>query len=165
MLRRTATAALLCALAPASAAAQKPHDSKRLWATVNICDTAAHPNEIGIRASMPGVEQRTKLRMRFRVQYFAASDGTWHNFSSDPRTDSGWITVGRQRGGVVESGWNVTFKPPSSGGEHRLRGSVHFRWVRNGKALHASRRITEAGHRSTKGADPRGYSAATCSIS
>lgn len=161
---RTATAVLLAALATAPAAVAKPHDSKRLWATVNICDTAAHPNEIGIRASMPGVAQRTKLRMRFRVQYYAAADGLWHNFASDPRTDSGWVTVGEQRGGVVESGWNVAFKPPSDGGKHLLRGSVHFRWVRDGEAMHASRRITRGGHRATKGSDPKGYSAATCSI-
>lgn len=167
MLLRSATAgvvALVIVALPAHATA-KPHNSDRLWATVNVCDTPDHPDEIGIRASMPGVKQRTRLKMRFRVQYFASADGKWHNFASDTRADSGWISVGRQRGGVAESGWGVRFKPPSGGGSHQLRGSVQFRWIRKGAVLHRARRITEAGHRSTKGADPDGYSAATCLIS
>jgi hypothetical protein len=161
---RAAITALITLLACAPAHAKKPHDSRQLWATVNVCDTPSHPNEIGIRASMPGVKQRAKLRMRFRVQYFASADGRWHNMTGE-RADSGWLTVGRQRGGIAESGWNVRFKPPSGGGAHQLRGSVQFRWIRKGGTLHASRRITEAGHRSTKGSDPAGYSAATCLIS
>ena len=167
MLLRLATAGAVSLVVAASCAqaVAKPHDSPRLWATVNVCDTQDHPDEIGIRASMPGVRQLTRLRMRFRVQYFASADGKWHNFASDKRADSGWMTVGRQRGGVAQSGWNVRFKPPSGGGSHQLRGSVHFRWVRRGRILHRSRRITEAGHRSTTGSDPPGYSAATCSIS
>ena len=168
MLRSLATATVTVALATTvlcGPAAAKPHKSERLWATVNVCDTADHPDEIGIRASMPGVRQRAVLRMRFRVQYFASADGKWHNFTTSPDADSGWMKVGKQRRGAVESGWNVRFRPPTGGGAHQLRGSVHFRWVRRGKVLHRSRRITEAGHRSTKGADPPGYSAATCSIS
>ena len=39
-----------------------------------------------------------------------------------------------------------------------------FRWVKNGKTLMKLRRLTEAGHRSTAGADPEGYSAAVCDI-
>jgi len=41
---------------------------------------------------------------------------------------------------------------------------VRFRWVRNGRIVAAAREITATGHRSTAGADPAGYSAATCSI-
>ena len=41
-----------CSSRPSAAPARA--DDADLWATVNVCDTAAHPNEIGIRASMPG---------------------------------------------------------------------------------------------------------------
>jgi len=162
---RTAIAlTLLLACAPA-AQAKAPYDSPRLWATVNVCDTAGNPNEIGIRASMPGLKQKATLRMRIRVQYLASVDERWHNFDDDPRTDSGWITVGKQSRGAAETGLNVRFRPPANGGSHQLRGSVNFRWIRKGKVVARTRRITEPGHRSTVGADPPGYSAATCLIS
>ena len=46
-----------------------------------------------------------------------------------------------------------------------FRGVVRFRWRRDGRDGRAARlEITEPGHRSTAGADPTGYSAATCSI-
>src|SRR5262245_47393421 len=32
--------------------------SKRLWATVNVCDTVGHPDSLGIRGSMPGSGDR-----------------------------------------------------------------------------------------------------------
>ena len=45
-------AAVVAALAAAAPAA---HASARdLWATVNVCDTKAHPNMMGVRARMPG---------------------------------------------------------------------------------------------------------------
>ena len=162
---RIATAVLLVLACAPAAWAKPPYDSPRLWATVNVCDTADHPNEIGVRASMPGLKQRAVLRMRFRIQYLAAADGRWHNFRDDPRTDSGWLRVAEQSRGAVESGRTVRFKPPSGGGSHQLRGKVQFRWVRGGRVVARTQRVTEAGHRSTKGSDPAGYSAATCSIS
>jgi hypothetical protein len=41
---------------------------------------------------------------------------------------------------------------------------VRFRWSRAGRTVGRAVKITAAGHRSTAGADPKGYSAATCSI-
>ena len=167
MLLRLATAGVAVALAAtapaaASAAGERPD---RLWATVNVCDTRDHPDEIGIRASMPGLERRAAMFMRVRVQYFATADNRWHDFTSSSRTDSGRLRVGRQRGGTIESGFNVRFKPPSNGGAHRLRGKVDFRWKRGGRVVRRAREFTEAGHRSTAGADPRNYSAADCLLS
>lgn len=144
----------------------KPTDlakSEELWATINVCDTVGSPNTIGIRGSMPGLgDRRAKLRMRFQVQYLAKTDGKWHNADAD--ADSGWKTVGRTRRQVIESGQNFTFKPPTDGGAHQLRGSVRYRWKRHGKVVARARRFTEPGHKSTAGADPKGYSAAECEI-
>jgi hypothetical protein len=43
-----------------------------LWATINICDTEAYPNVLGVRASMPGNRTRQKMWMRFRATYYDA---------------------------------------------------------------------------------------------
>jgi hypothetical protein len=167
MLLRLATAGaavILSWTAPAAASAAAERED-RLWATVNVCDTRDHPDEIGIRASMPGLERRATMHMRFRVQYYATVAGEWRDFTSGSRTDSGWLRVGRQRRGTVESGFSVRFKPPANGGAHRLRGKVSFRWRRGGRVVRRAREITEAGHRSTAGADPPNYSAAACLLS
>jgi hypothetical protein len=138
--------------------------SEDLWATVNVCDTPRHPNTIGIRGSMPGLGHKpSRLQMRFQVQYKSRSDGRWRD--ADDNADSGWHTVGRTIRQVVESGQNFTFMPPTDGGFHQLRGKVRYRWVRKGRTVAYQRRFTEAGHASTAGADPKGYSAAACEIS
>ena len=137
--------------------------SPDLWATINVCDTAAHPDTIGIRGSMPALRHKATLYMRFRVEYLSMqTDGKWRDVTDN--ADSGWKRVGRVRNRVVEAGQNFTFEPPAAGGAHRLRGAVTFKWVRGGKTVHRRSRHTEAGHRTTAGADPDGYSAAVCDI-
>ena len=149
-------AALLALSAPATAPA-RPAAADRLWATVNVCDTSEHPNEVGIRASMPGLPLGAARRMRFRVQW---RDGDRWRYVAG--ADSGWRTLKRAQGRAIESGWGFEFEPPST--PLTFRGVVRFRWVREGRVVDRAVEITEAGHRSTAGADPEGYSAATCSI-
>jgi hypothetical protein len=149
--------ALSAALLAPAAAAAKPAHNDRLWATVNVCDTARHPNEVGIRASMPGVPRRAVRRMRFRVQW---RDGDRWRYVTG--ADSGWRRLSRSRGFAVESGWSFEFEPPAKA--ITFRGVVGYRWVRKGRIVAHAKRITEAGHRSTAGADPADYSAATCSM-
>src|SRR3954469_23873528 len=158
-MRSLLLACVLLVLVPSAASARK---TTGLWATVNVCDTVARPNTIGIRGSMPGLERTATLRMRFRVQYLAP-DGRWLNIRR--KADSGWQAVGRRHGGRVESGWSFTFAPPKAGGEIVLRGVVSFQWRRSGKLVRRARRITEGGHVSPVGADPPGFSAGTCRIS
>jgi hypothetical protein len=137
--------------------------SRDLWATINVCDTIGNPDTIGIRGSMPARRDATRLYMRFRVQYLSRTDGRWLDVS--PGADSGWTYLGvKRKGRVVEAGRNFTFQPPSAGGAFRLRGRVTYKWVRQGKVLARAQRLTEAGHQSTAGADPVGYSAAVCDI-
>jgi hypothetical protein len=139
-------------------------DPPDLWATINVCDTAAHPNTIGIRGSMPGRGKKVVLWMRFQVQYLSASDGKWHNIVAN--ADSKWRNLKSAKSSqAVDSGQDFEFLPPPNGGSMTLRGAVSFKWVKHGHILRKLRRITTAGHRSSKGADPPGYSAATCVIS
>jgi hypothetical protein len=142
---------LLAALV-AAAAAPGP------WATVNVCDTAKHPDAIGIRASMPGTPKHARLAMRFRVQYRTDS-GDWADVAG---ADSGWRGLGAAGGDPVESGWSFTFA--HSANAVTLRGMVRFRTRRPGSAPKVSELATTAGHRSSAGADPPGYSAATCTL-
>ena len=152
-----ARSALILALLLALAAAPARADDADLWATVNMCDTAAHPEEIGIRASMPGGKPNTRLLMRFRVQYRDLSDGRWRAVRD---ADSGWRRAGRGRR-TRESGYSFEV---AGEGTRILRGVVTYRWMRKGREVRKARRITKGGHRSTVGADPADFSAATCRI-
>jgi hypothetical protein len=144
---------LICLLALAASAAPARAADPRLWATVNVCDTERHPNEIGVRAALPA--RRARASLRFRVQYHDLAADRWRWVRA---ADSGWRKVGHAR----SSGWSFEV---TDDGTPILRGVVDYRWARRGKIVHRARRITETGHRSTAGADPRGFSAATCRIS
>lgn len=131
------------------------------WATVNVCDTERNPDTIGIRASMPGTGRaRERMEMRFRVQFFVPSSGRWRTISRG--ADSGWVAVGSARFRARQAGHSFRLTP--SGTEIRLRGEVNFRWRRDGRVVRRARRLTAAGHRSSAGADPAGYSVAECVI-
>jgi hypothetical protein len=147
-------ALILAALAPSVAAAKDP---PALWATVNVCDTVESPDAIGVRASMPGTPKGARLLMRFRVQ-FKADDG-WEDVKG---ANSGWRIVGTGRGLPIESGWSFAFAHPST--PVTLRGMVQLRWRRADGTVRQVELPTEAGHRSSAGADPEDYSAATCTL-
>ena len=158
-MRRTILIGLLAALVaavPARAGAVADP-----WATVNVCDTLEHPNEMGIRGSMPGLTRRTRMTMRFRVQY--RDDGRWR-FVRSRIADSGHQFVDVGRGGEHDAGWSFEFEPPKSGGAYELRGVVDFNWKKRDRTLRHERRVTTGGHSGTMGADPEDFSAATCAI-
>jgi hypothetical protein len=143
---------------PATAAATSP----LLWATVNVCDTAEHPDTIGIRGSMPGNGVRAQqMYMRFQLQYLATTDGRWHNIG--PSADSGFTNVGSAKYRQRQYGRNFTVQPPATGA-YRLRGAVTFEWRKGTEVVRRARMRTTGGHGNTAGADPRGFSAAACSI-
>jgi hypothetical protein len=152
--------ALLC-VAPAAASASPP------WATVNVCDTASNPDTVGIRGSMPAMTTAhppaSELFMRFQVQY-QRSDGSWRLLRSGG--DSGFIDAGRARGrGARQAGHSFTVRPPRAGNVYTFRGLVTFEWrTKDGTVVRRTRKRTTAGHRSTAGADPAGFSAAECTV-
>jgi hypothetical protein len=136
--------------------------SRLLWATINVCDTAKHPDTIGIRASMPGSGRRERMYMRFQVQYFSRADQKWHNITHG--ADSGFQYVGSARHKVRQGGYDFQFSPPVAGDSFVLRGAVTFEWRVKGKVVRRARKRTSKGHRSAVGADPPRYSAAICEI-
>jgi hypothetical protein len=159
-----AAAAALAGATPAGAADTPTVDkSPLLWATVNICDTAKHPDTIGIRASMPGSGRRgERMYMRFQVQYFRTSTQTWA--PTDATVDSGFQLVGAAKYRRRESGWNFSITPPPAGQTYRLRGVVTFEWRKKKTVVRRAQKRTRAGHKGTFGADPKGFSAAECVI-
>jgi len=156
--RTLACASALLFVAPAAALASSP------WATVNVCDTASNPDTVGVRGSMPAtLSGASELFMRFQVQY-QRSDGSWRF----PRSggDSGFIDAGRARGrGSRQAGHSFKVSPPRAGNVYTFRGLVTFEWrAKDGTVLRRTRKRTTAGHRSTAGADPTGFSAAECTV-
>jgi hypothetical protein len=155
-------AAAFCAGPAAAADGPSVYQSKLLWATVNVCDTKASPDTIGIRGSMPGSGVRAeRMYMRFQVQFLQKSDGKWHGIG--PSGDSGFIPVGSGRFKQRQSGRNFTIPPPRTG-SFVLRGAVTFEWREDGEVVRRARKSTTARHGRTAGADPAGYSAASCEI-
>jgi hypothetical protein len=158
--RLLALVALLAVTAPAQGAGLK---SRHLWATINVCDTLKHPDTIGVRASMPGAPNpKEQMYMRFRVQYFRSSDQLWHNIAEGGSSE--FINVGPAKYKARQAGRLFVFAPPA-GGSFQLRGKVTFQWRRGAKVVRSAALVTTAGHRSTAGADPAGYSSDTCVVS
>jgi hypothetical protein len=147
------------AAADRSGAARDP----LLWATVNVCDTPGHPDGMGVRGSMPGTGDRgDELFMRLQLQFFRRSDGRWRTLRS---ADSGFLDLGHGAARARQAGRTFTLMPPGAGQQaFLLRGLVTFDWRRDGEVVRRVRRLTSAGHPGTGGADPAGFSAATCSI-
>jgi hypothetical protein len=160
--------AVLLAMLVASPAGARSGDSiyqnKRLWATVNVCDTVGHPDAIGIRGSMPGSGDRAEdMFMRFQIQHYTPQDKAWHNLG--PGADSGFVEVGSAKYRTRQSGRTFTITPPRPGSDpYLLRGVVTFEWREDGEVVRRARKRTTSGHPDTKGSDPPGFSAASCSI-
>src|SRR4051812_33565273 len=79
-------AACCAAAALPALAAKRP---RYLWATVNICDTPDHADMMGIRPSIPGDGDRTRMYMRFAAEYYDATRQAW-----TPYRTSSWVYVG-----------------------------------------------------------------------
>ncbi|MDQ3630768.1 MAG: hypothetical protein M3417_05735 [Actinomycetota bacterium] len=157
-------AALLAPGAGPAAAQDGPSvsESRLLWATVNICDTKAHPDTVGIRGSIPGSGVASEqMFMRFQLQFFDQKDKEWHNIGASG--DSGFIPVGSGRFKQRQSGRNFTVRPPRTGA-FILRGAVTFEWRKDGEVVRRARKRTTSKRGPTAGADPSGFSAAKCEV-
>ena len=145
-----------------TAAERKLLRSPQLWATIDVCKPADQPDTVGVRGSMPGDEfSKDEMYMSFRLQYLDETTKQWVDLSN---TTPAYIPVGaaktaRQGGSSFEL-QPVTGKPP-----FKMRGVVDFQWRRGTTVEYTVSRPTTAGHESLAGADPKGFSAAECSLS
>jgi hypothetical protein len=168
---RAAVAVLTVALfvTPLSAgAAKKPSKpaapnlkSGGLWATIDVCNTAAHPNTVGIRGSMPGTgDKHESMYMAFIVEY-RSSRGAWLHFKSGGQ--SNWSAVGSARASTRQAGQNFQLSAHFRSTE-TLRGVVLYQWRLNGHVVTDTVRASSSGHAPAAGSDPPGFSAAFCTI-
>jgi hypothetical protein len=158
----TAVVVACCAVGalPAAAANKTPKD---LWATVNVWDTSVHDNMMGVRASMPGDGQRTKMYMRFIAQYYDRSKQLWSEVKGSGVSQ--WIYAGSGVYASRQAGYTFAFDPPANGKTFVLRGAVDFKWTKGRRIVRSAHVMTKGGHPGTKGADPTTYSASLCEIS
>ena len=130
--------------------------SRALWATVNICDTRAHRGVIGIRGQVPALGFPTQLEMTIRLQYYDTGRGA---FVAIPHL-SKRLSLGTAANGTIQGGAAFSFSPPVT-----LSGAITFSWRHRGRLIASTTRRTSAGAHGVDDGDPKGYSAATCTIS
>jgi hypothetical protein len=134
--------------------------SPELWATVNLCNTAGHPHTIGVRGSMPtDGHSHDVMYMRFLVQSLDTSTHRWADIGKS--ADSGFVQIG-SAASTRQAGRTFEFKPAAA--TYTLRGYIEFQWRRAGRVVHLLAQPTTAGHTSLAGAEPKGFSAATCTL-
>lgn len=163
-----AAAAAAVVVVPASAQQQAekpkltPAQAKQLWATVNICDTVAHPDTVGIAGSMPVIKGARQMYMRFRLQYYDEAAEAYKPVPG-PDADSQWEIVDPGKGKARSAGHDFMLGKPK-GVPYTVRGDVQFQWRKGRKVLLTQRRLTTVGHPKTVAPDPKRFSAANCTI-
>jgi hypothetical protein len=136
--------------------------SRQLWATIDVCNPSDAPDTVGIRGSMPGDGKSNEVMyMRFRLQYLDASTKRWLDLTTEAA--SGFVAVGRAKS-TRQAGRSFQLIPVPGKPAFALRGVVSFQWRRGATVVLSASKPTTAGRQSLAGADPPGYSAATCSI-
>ena len=170
-MRRCALPSLLALLIASGLAGPAQAGPKRLWATINACDTAERPNAMGLRASMPGNGTRQRMYMRFSAQYKDAAAKRWKRIPGEGR--SPWVRVGAALVRARQAGWTFAVAQPAPGTTFKLRGRVDFKWKarreRAGKpdrwvVVKRRQRFTRRGLEGVDGGDPPGTSERRCRI-
>jgi hypothetical protein len=140
------------------AAVNRAKRSHKLWATVNICDTASHPNIIGIRGQLPALGFETKMSMLVQVDYWVFADG---RFEPDTSVPPQRVALGKKAHatGLWQGGITIAFTPPVV-----LSGTVTFEWKLGKKVVGTVTRQTGHGYSGVAHGDPPHYSTATCTI-
>jgi len=147
--------------APTVAHAAKAGSDADLWATVNACNPADNPGTVGVRVSMPGNGVAAdKMFMRIQLQ-FQGPKGAWRMI---PASDSGWLPMGSAKQKRHQGGQTFSIQP-TAGKPATLRALVNYEWrAPDGVIARHVKRLTTAGHVSSAGSDPVGFSQATCTF-
>jgi hypothetical protein len=172
-MRRASLALLVVAVSSllAAAAQATPATPKRLWATVNVCDTGGKSNTVGLRANMPGNGTGQRMYMRFQLQWYRPAAGRY--VSIEP--PSTWVSAGSAKFRSAQRGFDfLKIDDPPEGQRYKFRGVVRFQW-RELRAVEGKRRkrevvvkrakrITRGGLKGVKGGEPPGRSDAVCVV-
>lgn len=146
---------------PTTAAERKLLRSPQLWATIDVCKPSDQPNTVGVRGSMPGDElSKDEMYMSFRLQYLDETTKQWVDLSS---AAPAYVPVGAAKT-ARQGGSSFELQPVAGKPPFKLRGVVDFQWRRGATVEYTVSRPTTAAHESLAGADPKGFSAAECSL-
>ena len=169
-MRRTLPLVALLAAAPPAHAADPD-----LWATINLCDTPAYPNSMGVRASMPGNGTRQRMYMRFNATWYSRARQAWYPVKGNGQ--SKWIYVGTAKFRARQGGWTFQFSPPKPNTDFIVRGVVQFQWrerkrvKKRGKTTRVTEVVVDKAHANTRRGvpnvgvgDPPGTSEGLCVI-
>jgi hypothetical protein len=136
--------------------------SRLLWSTIDVCNPSDQANTIGIRGSMPGDHQaHDAMYMRFRLQYLNPSTKAWTDLTKGASANYANVGTGAD---PRQAGRSFQLSPVAGQPAFTLRGVVSFQWRHGKTVLAQTSRPTSAGRESLAGADPAGFSTATCLI-
>jgi hypothetical protein len=157
--------------------------NRPFWATVNICDTAASPNALGIRTSVPGNGSGERIWARYTAQWWSSAAQEWKTVGGTGVTD--WVFLGNADMSSRQAGWTFRFVQPPAGTTYVMRGVVELEWrdqvqtarkarkARRGRKARRAQRVavvrertllTKTGMQDVQGGDPPGLSKAMCLI-
>jgi hypothetical protein len=132
--------------------------SRSLWATVNICDTKAYRNDLGVRGQMPSLGFSASLFMVVQVNYWSGAQRRFLPIQSNLATTR--LSVGSSANGLQQDG--AVF--PFSAHTGLLNATFTFIWSRGGKVIGQIVQHTTAGHKDADHGSPAHFSAAQCKI-
>jgi hypothetical protein len=162
MLRVAAPLIALAALAAAGVSHASTPATGPQWATVNICDSAANPNAMGVRASMPGDGSDGQMLVRFTAQWYSHSRKAWVPVAGS--ATSPWLSVGSARLVAGQAGYTFSFDAPPGGQRFLLRAVAQMQWQRGGAVVRSDSRVTQGGYVGVMAGDPVGTSRTSCLI-
>ncbi len=148
------SAAVLGAAAPAGAAGAPA------WASVNVCDSAASPNGVGVRASLPGDGSDAQMSARFTVQWLNPRSGAWEPAEGVP--SSPWLSAGSARQLSGQMGWTFEFDQPAPGTGFQIRGLAELQWRHGATVVRRDSQVTSGGLAGVDAGEPLGTSLASC---
>jgi hypothetical protein len=169
-----------------SDAGEPERERRPFWATVNICDTEASPNALGVRTSVPGNGSDERIFARYTAQWWSSVAQEWKTVGGSGVTD--WVHLGDADMTSRQAGWTFRFVQPPPGTTYVMRGVVELQWRdevqaarKSGRSRRARRQrkarrsqrvavvrertlLTETGMKGVQGGDPAGLSKAMCLI-
>jgi hypothetical protein len=141
-------------------AAPADADAAPAWATVNVCDSAASPNGVGVRASLPGDGSNAQMAARLTVQWLNARSGAWEPVEGVP--SSPWLSAGSARQLSAQVGWTFEFDQPAPGTGFQIRGLAELEWRRGATVVRRESQVTSGGLAGVDAGEPLGTSLASC---
>jgi hypothetical protein len=133
--------------------------SRSLWATVNICNSPGHPDEIGIRGQMPALGFTSTMSMTIQLNAWSKTTRSFAAIQSPNAVND--VPVGAHSRGLEQSGSVFPFHKGQKG---LWDATIVFTWKRAGRTLGQTQRTTAAGHPDADFGSPPHHSAAQCRI-